>query len=116
MDLEEQRREGPRLAKDDLAFTLHREVTGMAQNTKPKRKTSIKQGKAAVRSVKEPSLHELLRQPNIVASATLRFACRLFVKVTHPEYLPHEVMALVKQGQAQLDPLVPGQVGTLILN
>jgi hypothetical protein len=30
--------------------------------------------------------------------------------------MPHEVMALVNQGQVQLDPVAPGQVGTLILD
>jgi hypothetical protein len=46
----------------------------------------------------------------------MRFRCQLFVKVTHREYMAHEVMALVKQGHVELDPLVPGQVGALILN
>src|SRR5262249_29115819 len=34
----------------------------------------------------------------------------------HPEYLAHEVLELVRQGEAQLDAVAPGQVGTLILN
>ena len=64
----------------------------------------------------EPSPGDLIRKPDITAFASVRFDCEVFIKVTNPEYMPHEVMALVRQGQVQLDPIAPGQVGTLILN
>jgi hypothetical protein len=73
-------------------------------------------GKGKMRPAKEPSPHELLREPDITAPATVRCRCELFIKVTHQDYMPHEVMALVRQGQVDLDPLAPGRVGTLILN
>jgi hypothetical protein len=84
----------------------------MATNSSGKAKTTKTRGRTA----REPSARDLIRQPHITASATLRFDCALFIKVTHAEYLPQEVMALVKHGQVQLDPIVPGQVGTLILD
>jgi hypothetical protein len=84
----------------------------MARNSSAKAKTNETRGRMA----REPSARDLIRQPHITASARLRFDCALFIKVTHPEYLPQEVVALVKQGQVQIDPLVPGQVGTLILD
>jgi hypothetical protein len=65
---------------------------------------------------REPSPEDLMRQPDVTAPAIMRFRCQLCVKVTHPEYLAHEVLALVRQKQVELDPLPPGQVGTLILN
>jgi hypothetical protein len=83
----------------------------MAKNTKTVPQTTTRKGKA-----REPSPHELIRKPDITAVAKVRFDCALFIKVTHPEYMPHEVMALVKRGQLQLDPIVPGQVGALILD
>jgi hypothetical protein len=73
-------------------------------------------GKGTARPAKEPSHFDLVREPDVTASATVRFRCGVFVRVTNPEYTPPDVMALVKQGQAQLDPVAPGQVGTLILN
>ncbi len=85
----------------------------MAKNEKT---TTKRRGKATVRPASEPSSRDLIHKPDVTAVARLRFDCALFVQVTHPEYLPHEVMALVKQGEVQLDPLPPGQVGTLILN
>jgi hypothetical protein len=83
---------------------------------KTKRATQATNGKKKARPTREPSPQDLIRQPDITAPATMRFRCQLFVKVTHPEYMAHEVMALVRQGQVELDPLAPGQVGTLILN
>jgi hypothetical protein len=83
----------------------------MAKSTKTGPKTATRKGKA-----REPRPHELIRKPDITAVARVRFDCTLFLRVTHPEYMPHEVMALVKRGQAQLDPTAPGQVGTLILD
>jgi hypothetical protein len=68
------------------------------------------------RTPQPPSAPDLIREPDLTASARLRFACDLFLKVTHPEYLAHEVLALVRQGEVELDPVAPGQVGTLILN
>jgi hypothetical protein len=88
----------------------------MAKSQNSTRKARIKKGKARGQSALQPSAHELIRHPHITASARLRFDCALCIKVTHPEYMPHEVMALVKQGQVQLDPIAPGQVGTLILD
>jgi hypothetical protein len=64
----------------------------------------------------EPSAEDLMRQPDLTAPASMRFTCQLCVKVTHSEYMAHEVMALVQQGQIELDPLPPRQVGALILN
>jgi hypothetical protein len=77
--------------------------------------TTTKRGKARGPSAPQPSPHDLIRKPDITAVARVRFDCALFIKVTHPEYMPHEVMALAKQGQVQLDPVAPGQIGTLIL-
>jgi hypothetical protein len=88
----------------------------MAQSRKTKRKTTGPGGKARRRPAREPSHFDLVRQPDITAPARIRFDCELFVQVTHPDYMPREVIALVKQGQAQLDPIAPCQVGTLILN
>ena len=88
----------------------------MAKSPKTTLKAKLKKGKARGQSALQPNSHELIRQPDITASARLRFECALCIKVTHPEYMPHEVMALVKQGQVQLDPIAPGQVGTLILD
>lgn len=87
----------------------------MAKRTKKAKKSRTKSGKLMSRSVPQPSPHDVIRKPDITAFASLGFKCALYVKVTHPEYMPHEVMALVKQGQVQLDPIAPGQVGTLIL-
>jgi hypothetical protein len=75
-----------------------------------------KKTKPGKRPAQEPSLQDLIRQPDITAPATMRLRCQLFVKVTNPEYMAHEVMALVRQGEVELDPLPPGQVGALILN
>jgi len=66
-------------------------------------------------SAQQPSPRDVIRKPDIMAFASVGFKCALYVKVTHPEYMAREVMALVKQGQVQLDPIAPGQVGTLIL-
>jgi hypothetical protein len=84
----------------------------MATNSNAKAKTTETRGRTA----REPSARDLIRQPHITASARLRFECALFIKVTHPEYPPKEVVELLKHGQVQLDPIVPGQVGTLILD
>ena len=88
----------------------------MTKRTKTTPRTTRKRGKARGPSAPQPSPQDLIRQPDITASAKLRFDCALFIQVTHPEYPPQQVMALVKQGQVQLDPLAPGQVGTLILD
>jgi hypothetical protein len=68
------------------------------------------------RPPEQPGVPDVIREPDLTAPARLRFECELCIKVTHPEYLAHEVLALVRQGQVQLDPVAPGQVGTLILN
>jgi len=86
----------------------------MAKATKTVKRT-MKQRRATERSA-QPDSRDLIRKPDITAFAKVRFHCAIYIKVTHPEYMPHEVMALVKQGQAQLDPIAPGQVGTLILD
>src|SRR5262249_28577587 len=44
------------------------------------------------------------------------FTCGVYVRVTHPDFSPQEVVALLGQGQAQLDPVAPGEVGTIILD
>lgn len=72
-------------------------------------------GKRQTRPTREPSPYDLMRAPDGRATATVRFGCELFVRVTHRDYLPHEVVALVRQGQVQMEPVAPGQVGTLIL-
>jgi hypothetical protein len=56
-----------------------------------------------------------MRGPDLTAAATVRFTCGVYVRVTHPDYSPQEVMALLGQGQTQLEPVPPGEVGTLIL-
>jgi hypothetical protein len=58
----------------------------------------------------------VIRGPDLTGSAALRFDCDVFVKVSHPDYLAHEVLELVRQRQVDMDPVAPGQVGTLILN
>jgi hypothetical protein len=88
----------------------------MAKSRQTARKTPTQRNKTKTDAPAEPSPRDLIRKPDLTASVRLRFDCALFVRVTHPEYLPHEVMALVRQGQVQMDPLPPGQVGTLILD
>jgi hypothetical protein len=87
----------------------------MTKSRKTAKKPKTKGGNERGQSAQQPSPHDVIRKPDITAVASLGFECALYVKVTHPEYMPHEVMALVKQGQVQLDPIAPGQVGTLIL-
>jgi len=87
----------------------------MAKHTKSAEKTATRVGRLRSRAAPQPSPRDLIRKPDITAFARVRFDCAIYIKVTHPEYMPHEVMALVKQGQVQLDPLAPGQLGTLIL-
>ena len=84
----------------------------MATNPSAKAKRTQTRGRTA----REPSARDLIRQPHISASARLRFGCALCIKVTHPEFPPQEVVALLKHGQVQLNPILPGQVGTLILD
>jgi hypothetical protein len=57
-----------------------------------------------------------MRGPDLTAAATARFTGGVYVRVTHPDFSPQEVVALLGQGQAQLEPMVPGEVGTLILD
>jgi hypothetical protein len=57
-----------------------------------------------------------MRGPDLTATAVVRFRCGVYVRVTHPDYSPQQVVALLGQGQVQLDPAAPGQVGTLILD
>jgi hypothetical protein len=57
-----------------------------------------------------------MRGPDLTAAATVRFTCGVYVRVTHPDFSPQEVVALLGQGQAQLDPVAPGEVGTIILD
>jgi hypothetical protein len=70
----------------------------------------------ARRAKARPAPHDLMRRPDMTATAAVRFACGVYVKVTHPDYKPHEVVALLGQGQVQMEPLAPGQVGTLLLD
>ena len=91
-------------------ITRSQEALGVA-----KRKNTSR-GKAKVRPTNAPTQSELMRAPDITATATLRLACGVCVRVTHPEYMPNEVVALIRQGHVQLEPVVPGQVGTLILD
>ena len=88
----------------------------MAKRTKNVKTPAAKVAKARRRFAPLPSPVELIRKPDITATARVRFDCALCIKVTHPEYTPREVVALVKQGQVPLDPIAPGQVGTLILD
>jgi hypothetical protein len=80
------------------------------------RKKSLDSKKRTRRQRAEPDHFALMRKPDVMAPATVRSTCTFFLKATHPEYMPHEIMALVKQGQAQLEPIAPGQVGALILD
>jgi hypothetical protein len=70
----------------------------------------------APRPAPEPGHHDLMRGPHITATAAVRFTCRVYVRVTHPNYKPQEVMTMLAQGQARMEPQAPGQVGTLILD
>jgi len=88
----------------------------MAKRKKSVKMPAAKVAKAKRRFAPQPSPRELIRKPDITATARVRFDCALYIKVTHPEYTPREVVALVKQGQVSLDPIAPGQVGTLILD
>jgi hypothetical protein len=72
--------------------------------------------KAKARPAPEPGHHDLMRGPDMTATAAVRFTCGVYVRVTHPDYKPHEVVALLGAGQVQMDPIAPGQVGTLILD
>ena len=85
----------------------------MAKNKKTRR-AAARGGKA--QPTPQPGHHDLLRGPDLTAAATVRFTCGLYVRVTHPDYSPQEVVALLGQKQFQLDPLPPGEVGTLILD
>jgi hypothetical protein len=80
---------------------------------KKTRRAAARGGKA--RPTLQPGHHDLLRGPDLTAAATVRFTCGLFVRVTHPDYSPQEVVVLLGQNQVQLDPLPPGAVGPLIL-
>jgi len=79
------------------------------------RKTTTKKNRPPRATGQVPAPKELVRQADITTFASVRFDCEMFIRVTNPEFMPHEVMALVKQGQVQLDPIAPGEVGTLIL-
>jgi hypothetical protein len=81
---------------------------------KKTRRVAARGGKAPPTS--QPGHHDLLRGPDLTAAATVRFTCGVYVRVTHPDYSPQEVMALLGQGQTQLEPVAPGEVGTLILD
>ena len=63
-----------------------------------------------------PAPNDLMRGPDITATAAVRFTCGVYVRVTHPDYQPQQVVVLLTQGQVQMEPLAPGQVGTLILD
>jgi hypothetical protein len=64
----------------------------------------------------EPTHHDLLRRPDITTAVAVRFSCGVYLRVTHPDYRPPQVVALLGQGQVQMEPLAPGHVGTLILD
>ena len=85
----------------------------MAKNKKTRR-AAARGGEA--RPTPQPGHHDLMRGPDLTAAATVRFTCGVYVRVTHPDYSPQEVMALLGQGQTQLEPVAPGEVGTLILD
>jgi hypothetical protein len=63
-----------------------------------------------------PAPNDLMRGPDVTATAAVRFTCGVYVRLTHPDYEPQEVVALLGQGQVQMEPIAPGQVGTLILD
>ena len=63
-----------------------------------------------------PAPNDLMRGPDLTATAAVRFTCGVYVRVTHPDYQPQQVVVLLTQGQVQMEPLAPGQVGTLILD
>jgi hypothetical protein len=100
-------------AHDRRASTLHQEAPDVAKSKNTGR-AKAREGNA--RPAPPPGLHDLIREPDMTASATVRFTCGVYIRVTHPDYKPHEVVALLGQGQVQLDPVAPGQVGTLILD
>jgi hypothetical protein len=64
----------------------------------------------------EPSHHDLMRGADMTATAAVRFTCGVHVRVTHPDYTPQQIVALLGRGQVQMEPVAPGQVGTLILD
>jgi hypothetical protein len=88
----------------------------MAKSTKKVKRPTTKPHRLGRRFATQPSPRELISKPDITATARLRFDCALYIKVTHAEYTPQEVVALIKQGQVPLDPIAPGQVGSLILD
>jgi hypothetical protein len=83
-------------------------------NSKKTHRPTARKAKAPPGAV--PGHHDLMRAPDMTATAAVRFTCGVYVRVTHPDYKPHEVVALLEQGQVQMEPLAPGQVGTLILD
>ncbi len=85
----------------------------MGSSNKTKRPTARAR---KARPAPEPGHHDLMRGPDMTATAAVRFTCGVYVRVTHPDYTPQQVVGLLDQGQVQLDPLAPGQVGTLILD
>jgi hypothetical protein len=87
---------------------LHQEAPEVAKSKSTQRAKS--------RPAPEPDHHDLIRQPDVTGTVTVRFTCGVYVRVTHPDYSPHDVLTLLGQGQVQLEPLAPGHVGTLILD
>jgi hypothetical protein len=87
----------------------------MAKQKKSKR-TAVQSGKRKHRTVREPSHYQVLRQPDITALAAVRFAGKVFVQLCHQDYTRADVTKLLRDGQIELDPIAPGQVGALVLN
>jgi hypothetical protein len=82
--------------------------------SKKTNRTTARRAKA--RPAAEPGHHDLMRGPDMTATAAVRFTCGVYVGLTHPDYKPQQVVALLGQGQVQMEPIAPGQVGTLVLD
>jgi hypothetical protein len=65
---------------------------------------------------REPGHYDVMRNPHIIGVASMRMHGNVFVQIAHPDYTPNQIIALVRQGEIDLEPIAPGEVGTLILN
>jgi hypothetical protein len=68
------------------------------------------------RLFREPNHYHVMRNPHIIGVASMRLRGKVFMQITHPDYKPDHIIALVRQGEIDLEPIAPGEVGTLILN
>jgi hypothetical protein len=66
--------------------------------------------------LREPSHYEVMRSPHLTGIASMRMRGKVFVQITHPDFKPDQIIELVRQGEIDMGPIAPGEVGTLILN